>query len=69
VSEVGLIYRNIGLKIEFCGHRYTEMEVEQMFARLLNEMKANREKMEANQAKAEADKKGWKPKRKPTCRK
>jgi hypothetical protein len=42
VSEVGFIYRNIGLKIEFGSHRSTDIEVEQMFARLLNEMQAAR---------------------------
>jgi hypothetical protein len=46
VSELGLIYRNIELKIEFGSNRSTEMEVEHMFAQLLNEMQAAREEMD-----------------------
>jgi hypothetical protein len=50
VSEVGSIYRNIGLKSEFGGHRSTDMDVQQMLERLLavkEETKADMRKMMA----------------------
>jgi hypothetical protein len=65
VSEVGLIYRNIGLKSEFGSHRSTDMDVQEMLERLLadkEETKADMRQMmaemgammDAHQARMEA---------------
>jgi hypothetical protein len=50
-SEVGLIDRNIGLKISLSSHRSTDMDVQQMLERLL----AGQEQSKTDQVKAEAN--------------